>query len=44
MEGNAEDKTQSKMQKAWETREKIWQSYLAYSLIYPNYPPRALFI
>jgi hypothetical protein len=44
MEGNVEDETQRKMQKAWETREKIWQSSLASSLISPNDPPRALFI
>jgi hypothetical protein len=38
MEGNVEDDTQSKMQKAWNGREKIWQSYLASCLIYPNDP------
>jgi hypothetical protein len=44
MEGNVEDETQRRMQKAWNTREKIWQSSLASSLIYPNDPPRAPFI
>jgi hypothetical protein len=38
MEGNVEDKTQRKMQKAWGTREKCLQSSLASSLIYPNDP------
>jgi len=38
MEGNVEDKTQSTMQKTWETRGKIWKSSLAFCLIYPNDP------
>jgi hypothetical protein len=37
-------KLRAKCRKAWNTREKIWQSSLASSLIYPNDPPRALFI
>ena len=44
MEQNAEDETQSIMQKAQNTREKFWHSSLASCLIYPNDPPRALFI
>jgi hypothetical protein len=39
---NVEDESQSRMQKAWNTREKIWQSSLPSSLKYPNEPPRAL--
>jgi hypothetical protein len=44
MEGNAKDKTQRKMQKAWGIREKIWQSSLSSCYISPNDPPRAFFV
>jgi hypothetical protein len=44
MEWNVEDETQSIIQKAWNTREKIWQISLASCLICPNDPPRALLI
>jgi len=38
LEGNIEDETQSGMQKDWNVKEKIWQTSLASSFIYPNDP------
>jgi hypothetical protein len=42
MIGNVEDENSERDAKAWNAREKFWQSSLASSFIYPNDPPRAL--
>jgi hypothetical protein len=42
MIGNVEDENSEHDAKAWNEREKFWQSSLASSFISSNDPPRAL--
>jgi hypothetical protein len=44
MEGNVEDETQNIMQEGLEYKGEILAEFSCFSFIYPNDPPRALFI